>query len=251
MKIAFCGKGGVGKTTLASLLIRFLSKEGLSILAIDADPASNLALALGFPEEKDITPIAQMQDLINERMGIQNKTQALFKLNPTVDDIPDKYIYQHQGINLMVMGSIEKGGSGCACPASTFLKALLSHILLNKKEVVVMDMEAGLEHLGRATSAAVNFLVIVIEPSQSSIDVAKKIYKLARDIKIKNIVAVANKIKDKGDMEYINKNFKEAKVIGRMNYNEDILLFGKRKENDLLKNKEIYQSIKQIKENLF
>lgn len=250
MKIAFCGKGGVGKTTLAGLLIKFLSKENFEVLAVDADPSCSLAAELNFPNTGKITPIAQMQELINERMGIKTKGQALFKLNPTVNDIPDKFIISHKGIKLIVMGSIEKGGSGCACPASTFLKALISHMLLNEKEVVVMDMEAGLEHLGRATSSSVDFLIIVLEPNQSSIEVGKKIYKLAQDIKIKNIIALANKIKDKDDLEFINNNFKEAEIIGQMTYSEDILLSGKRKQKDLLENKKIYQSIREINERI-
>ena len=251
MKIAFCGKGGVGKTTLASLLIRFLSKEGLSVLAVDADPACNLAAALDFPQPEKIVPVAYMQDLIHERMGIEKPGQALFKLNPRVADLPEKFVRSHQDIKLIIMGSIEKGGSGCACPASTFLKVLLSHILLEKNEVVVMDMEAGLEHLGRATASSVDFLIIVLEPNQSSVAVGKRIYKLAHELKIKNIVAIANKIKNKDDINYISKNFKEAEIIGRVNYQDDILLWDRDKKEDLLKVKEVSQSIKEIKEKIF
>ena len=173
MKLAVSGKGGVGKTTFAALLIRTLSDQGKHVLAIDADPDANLAAALGIADADRIIPIAEMKELIFERTGAQPGTiGGFFKLNPKVDDLPDTLSAKLDNIKLMRLGGVKKGGGGCMCPESTLLKALVMHIVLARDEVVVMDMEAGIEHLGRATAQAVDKLIVVVEPGRRSIDTA-------------------------------------------------------------------------------
>ncbi len=150
MKLAVSGKGGVGKTTFASLMIRTLNAEGKRVLAIDADPDANLAAGLGIADSDKIVPIAEMEDLIFERTGAKpGSIGGYFKLNPKVDDLPDAVSVGFERIKLMRLGGIKKGGSGCICPESALLRALVMHIVLARDEVVVMDMEAGIEHLGR------------------------------------------------------------------------------------------------------
>src|SRR4030042_1717793 len=173
MKLAVSGKGGVGKTTFAALLIRTLSREGKHVLAIDADPDANLASALGISGAEKITPISEMKELIFERTETKpGSIGGYFKLNPKVDDLPDSLSVKFENIKLMRLGGIKKGGAGCICPESTLLKVLVSHIVLARDEVVVMDMEAGIEHLGRATAKAVDKLIVVVEPGRRSIDTA-------------------------------------------------------------------------------
>ena len=224
MKIAISGKGGVGKTLLSSLLSRTFAEAGYSVLAIDADPNSNLAATLGFPHPDDITPISEMRALIEERTGAEpGKTGGFFKLNPKVDDLPEKYFQEHNGIRLMVMGRIKKGGTGCYCPENTLLKALTTHLLLERDEVVIMDMEAGVEHLGRATARAVDKLIIVVEPSQRSIDTAFRINKLAHDIGINNIVVVANKIRNQSDKDSLTSSLSGFEFLGFIPYDQAIV----------------------------
>ena len=182
MKIAVSGKGGVGKTILASFLTKIFAESGYSVLAIDADPDTNLAATLGFPNSDKITPISEMDALIEERTGAPpGQATTYFRLNPKVDDLPEKYSLKRDGIRLMVMGRAKKGGSGCYCPENALLQALLVHLLVSRNEVVILDMEAGIEHLGRATAKAVDKLIVVIEPSRRSIETAYRINKLAQD----------------------------------------------------------------------
>jgi CO dehydrogenase maturation factor len=165
MKLAITGKGGVGKTTLTSLLAWIYSTQGSKVIAIDANPDANLAEALGFSTEESqkVTPIADMRDLIEERTGTkQGSVGAFFKLNPKVDDIPERFSIQKNGIKLLVMGTVKKGGGGCLCPEGAVLKSLLSHLVLSRTEVVVMDMDAGVENLGRGTAKAVDAFIIVV-----------------------------------------------------------------------------------------
>ncbi len=150
MKIAISGKGGVGKTTFAALLIKNLSEMGHKVLAIDADPDANLATALGIDHAEKIVPISEMKDLVEERTGAKpGSIGQMFKLNPKVDDLPDALSYKLDGIKFMRLGGITKGGGGCICPESTLLKALVTHLVLLRDEDLVMDMEAGIEHLGQ------------------------------------------------------------------------------------------------------
>ncbi|MGB5156858.1 AAA family ATPase [Desulfobacterium sp. N47] len=207
MKIAVSGKGGVGKTTFSALLIRALNKNGKHVLAIDADPDANLAAAIGIKGADKIVPIAEMKDLIFERTEAQPGTiGGFFKLNPKVDDLPEALSARFENIKLMRLGGVKKGGSGCICPESTLLKALVTHVVLSRDEVVVMDMEAGIEHLGRATAQAVDKLFIVVEPGRRSIETAGHIKKLASEIGLKNLSLVGNKIRSDKDMEFLKEN---------------------------------------------
>lgn len=224
IKIAISGKGGVGKTTISSLLIKLLAKD-YNVLAVDADPNANLAYTLGFSESEKIIPIVDMKSLIEERMGVKlDSVGTYFKLNPKVDDIPEKYSVSSENIKLIVMGNIKKGGKGCACPENTFLKSLVSHLILSRNEIIVMDMEAGLEHLGRGTAGSVDCLLIVVEPSKVSLNTAEKICKLAEDLKIKKIYLIANKIRNDSDRKFIENAIGEKlKIIGFLPFEENII----------------------------
>jgi len=224
MKIAVSGKGGVGKTTFASLLIRNLDAEGKHVLAIDADPDANLASAVGIDNAEAITPIAEMKDLIFERTEAQpGSIGGFFKLNPKVDDLPDALSARLGNIKLMRLGGVKKGGAGCICPESTLLKALVTHIVLARDEVVIMDMEAGIEHLGRGTARAVDKLIVVVEPGRRSIDTAGHIRQLASEIGLANIAVVGNKIRGPKDEDYLRKHLPDFNFLGFLPY-EDALI---------------------------
>lgn len=225
MKIAISGKGGVGKTSIAALLSKFLHQAGYRVLAVDADPDANLAATLGFPDASDIVPMVEMKELIEERMGTKpGGFGALFKLNPKVDDLPAKYCFEHDGIRLMVMGQIRKGGSGCFCPENAFVRRLLGHLLMEEKDVLIVDMEAGIEHLTRGTSEAVDVLMVVVEPGMRSIETAYKIRYLAADLGIETVLGVANKVRGEVDRAFILEQIQGIKLIGYIPYSEDILM---------------------------
>ena len=224
MKLAVSGKGGVGKTTFAALLIRTLNAQGKHVLAIDADPDANLAAALGIPDAEKIIPIAEMKELVFERTEAKpGSIGGFFKLNPKVDDLPDALSAKLDNIKLMRLGGIQKGGSGCICPESTLLRALITHIVLARDEMVVMDMEAGIEHLGRDTASAVDKLIVVVEPGRRSIDTAAHINKLASEIGLKNIAVVGNKIRGKKDEEFLQKHLNHFEFLGFIPYDEALI----------------------------
>jgi len=216
LKIAIGGKGGVGKTTVTALLARCLAADKKNkVIAIDADPVANLAAGLGISEDQPITPISQLTELIAERTGAKPGTMGgFFTLNPKVDDIPERFSLERDGVRLLVMGTVQSGGSGCICPESTVLKALMNHLVLFRDDIVIMDMEAGIEHLGRATSASVDALVIVVNPGARSRAAADKIRKLGKDIGIKNIVILGNRVKDKEDEELIRSSLPDFQILG-------------------------------------
>jgi CO dehydrogenase maturation factor len=193
MKIAVAGKGGVGKTTIAGTLARLFARDGQSVIAVDADPAMNLKFALGI--EQNPPPISELKDLIFERTGASTGT-GIYKLNPKVNDIIANYSAKGpDGVTLVVMGTIEKGGTGCTCPENAFLRALLRHVLF-KEHTVIMDMEAGIEHLGRGTAKGVDLMLTVVEPGMRSVETVARIKKLGEDIGISTIAAVLNKVTD-------------------------------------------------------
>jgi len=224
MKIAVSGKGGVGKTTFSALLIRMLSDSGKRVLAIDADPDANLAAAIGIDDAERITPIAEMKDMIFERTGAKPGTVGgFFKINPKVDDLPDTLSVKKDNIKLMRLGSVKKGGGGCLCPESTLLKNLVMHIVLARDEVVVMDMEAGIEHLGRATATAVDKLIVVVEPGRRSIDTAGHIRKLAEEIHLDRIAVVGNKIRSPKDEAFIREHLADFEIMGFLPYANELI----------------------------
>ena len=224
MKLAVTGKGGVGKTTVVAGLARVFADRGQKVLAIDADPASNLALALGFSKDQRLTPISAMKELIEERTESKAGSMGgFFKLNPRVDDLPDKYTLIKDGIRLMVMGTVQKGGGGCVCPENVMVRTLVAHLLLGRDEVVILDMEAGVEHLGRATAQAVDKLIVVVEPGQRSLEVAQKIRHLAADIGLKNIGLVGNKIRKQADREFLLERMPEIPFLGFLSYDSKIV----------------------------
>ncbi len=226
LKIAVGGKGGVGKTTITSLIARAIAAldKDTKVIAIDADPVANLAAGLGIDESQPITPVSELSDLIAQRTGAKPGTMGgFFTLNPKVDDIPDRFSIEKDGVKLLVMGTVQQGGSGCICPESTILKALMNHLVLARNEIVVMDMEAGIEHLGRATSGSVDALIVVVNPGKRSRVAADKIRKLGRDIGIKNIVVLGNRIRSKADKQLIKESMPDYEIIGFIHEHDEIV----------------------------
>jgi CO dehydrogenase maturation factor len=227
MKIAVTGKGGVGKTTLSALLVHALAKDDSEVLAVDCDPDSNLGYALGFKNIDRITPLVKMEKMIRERMGV-SEDGTFFKLNPKIDDIPEKYSQQKDNVKLIVMGGMKKGGSGCACPENAFIKNLIEHLVLKRNEDVVMDMEAGVEHFGRGTAAGCDSVLVVVEPSQKSINSALRINELARDLTMKNVFVVANKVRTDSDKDFVTRALgNNLTLIESLPFSDDVLKMDK------------------------
>ena len=217
MKLAITGKGGVGKTTLTALLAQTYADMGRQVLAVDADPSPCLAGALGFPPElrAQLKPIAQMDALIEERTGAKPGTVGgFFTLNPRVDDIPERFSVLHGGVRLLEMGSVELGGSGCICPESAMLKTLFTHLLFRKDDVLLLDMYAGVEHLGRATVDFVDAMLVVVEPTRRSLGTAAQIKKLANDIGLMRLYLVGNKVRSHEEIEFIEAESPDLPLLG-------------------------------------
>jgi CO dehydrogenase maturation factor len=236
MKIAVSGKGGVGKTLVAGVLAEFLVKKGLKVLAIDADPAPNLASTLGIPlsQANKITPISENTDLI------QSKTETgfagVYRLSFTVDGIIEEFAVESPyGVNLLVMGTVKSAGQGCTCPANAVIRALLRHLLVARDKALVMDMEAGVEHMGRGTAKHVDTMLIVADPGMKSLETAKRIYGLANEAGIKRVFLVGNKVASKRGAQSI-KEFaarNEIPLLGLIPYDDTLLKADMRGETPL------------------
>jgi CO dehydrogenase maturation factor len=222
MKIAVSGKGGVGKTTLSAMLAAGLSLRGRRVIALDADPDANLAAALGIPPEQQPVPLSEMKDLIAERTGARDGYAGYFKLNPRVDDLPEAYASRIGDIRLLALGGVRRGGGGCICPASALVRALLTHLVLGRDEAVVMDMEAGIEHLGRATGQSMDALLVVVDEGPWSVQTADRIRTLAADIGLTSVLAVANRLGEPAAAERIARDLGEVPLIGHLPYDERI-----------------------------
>ena len=216
-KIAVAGKGGVGKTTFSGVLACVLAAAGQKVYAIDADPNPTLGQVLGFPEDlmAQVVPIVEMGDLIEERTGARpGESGAYFRLNPRVDDIPARFSVSHNGVHLLEMGTVRGAGAGCVCPENSVLRALVTHLLLRERETVLLDMVAGVEHLGRGTAAAVDAMYIVVEPGQRSLTVAADVARLAEEIGIPTLWVVANKVRGEEDLAFIRDHLDGRHLAG-------------------------------------
>ncbi len=224
MKVAITGKGGVGKTTLSSTLARLYADEGRTVLAADVGPDANLGLALGLTQEEvdQIVPISKMRTLVEERTGA-NAANKFFKLNPYVADIPDTFSKDINGVKLLVMGTVDVGGSGCVCPEHVMLKSILSALTYRKNDVVIMDMEAGLEHLGRGTAGSMDQFIVVIEPGSRSVQTYHNVKRLASDLGVKRVRVVANKIRDEKDEQFIRSVIPQEDLLGFIHHNSEIM----------------------------
>ena len=224
MKVAITGKGGVGKTTLSSTLARLYADEGRTVLAADVDPDANLGLALGLTQEEvdSIVPISKMRTLVEERTGA-TASNKFFKLNPQVSDIPDTFSKEINGVKLLVMGTVDVGGSGCVCPEHVMLKSILSALTYRQNDVVIMDMEAGLEHLGRGTAANMDQFIVVIEPGSRSVQTYHNVKRLANDLGVKRVRVVANKVRDEKDEQFVKNAIPEEDLLGIIHYNLEVM----------------------------
>ncbi len=219
-KIAVSGKGGSGKTTLSAMLAAALSLEGRNVVAIDADPDANLAAAFGLPPEESPTFLAEMTDLITERTGAKNAYSGYFKLNPKVDDIPDQYATKIGSVRLLALGGVKQGGQGCICPATALIKALLTHLALGSDDALIMDMDAGIEHLGRATTQSMDALLVVVDESPWTLQTAHRVRALAQDIGLENLAAVVNRVRESTDLERLRDSLEGIPIVGTIPYDD-------------------------------
>ncbi|GAB4389840.1 MAG: carbon monoxide dehydrogenase accessory protein CooC [Thermodesulfovibrionales bacterium] len=226
VKIAVTGKGGVGKTTISSTLCHIYAREGKRVLAVDADPDANLAAAFGLDKEAvlRIRPIAEMTELIEERTGARpGASGGLFKINPRVDDIPEEYGYSFDGIRLLITGRSKEAASGCYCPENVLLRRLLKHLVVERDEVVVLDMEAGIEHLTRGTAEAVDAFLVVVEPGQRSIQTALTVRDMARGLGVRKVFVAANKVRTPEDVEFIKGSIDDMVLAGALSFDPAIM----------------------------
>jgi len=223
VKLAVTGKGGVGKTTVSALLASALHAAGHGVIAIDADPDANLLACMGYPEPESVRPLVELKDLIEERTGVKPGTVgAMFKMNPRVDDLPEKCAVDFNGIKVLVAGAVKKGGSGCYCPENALVRTLVGHLLLGKDAALVVDMEAGVEHLSRGTVESVDRLLVVVEPGRRSVETALRIRGLAADLGLSQISAVGSKIRSAEDEALLRESLAELAFAGFIPYDDEI-----------------------------
>ncbi len=225
LKLAVAGKGGVGKSTIAAALSLLMARRGRRILAVDADPDANLANAMGVSAERqrEIIPISRQRALIEERTGARvGQYGQLFKMNPEVSDIARDYACVHDGVAILVLGATPSGGAGCACPESVLLRALVTDLVLYRGEALVMDCEAGVEHLGRSTARGVDAMLVVVEPGRGSLDCAGRIFQMAEEIGIRELPVVANKVATPEDEQFVRAGLPGREILACIPFSEAI-----------------------------
>jgi len=216
----------VGKTTLSAVLCHLFAEDGHRVIAVDADPDANLAQALGVPTDKSsaIRPIADMAELIEERTGAKpGNLGGVFKLNPRVDDLPEGLGYKLGNITLLVTGKAKSAGSGCYCPENVLFRRLLKHLVVERGEIVVVDMEAGIEHLTRGTAEAVDAFIVVVEPGQRSLQTARMVKEMAKGLGVKKVFVVANKIRNESDEAFLRQHLGDMELLGSIHFSQSVM----------------------------
>lgn len=251
MKIAVTGKGGVGKTTIAAVLARLYAEEAQRVIAADADPDANLGLALGFPEKllDEIVPITTLRKLIEERTGA-NEDHTFYKLNPKVDDIPDTYGREYNGVKLILLGTVETAGGGCVCPENAILRRIINNLVLHRKDVAILDMEAGLEHFGRGTTQGVDQFIVVIEPGSRSIQTYRNVKRLAKDLGVAKVGVIANKVRNAEDERFILDNIPGEEFLGFVHYNTEVVDADRNSVSPYDFSRTVTEEIRKIKERI-
>jgi CO dehydrogenase maturation factor len=251
VKIAIGGKGGVGKTTICAIWAQLFAENGFDVLAIDADPNTNLALAFGIPLEQNPEPLIRMKQLIAERTGTdKDSVGAYFRLNPKVGDLPEQYWLETNGLKLLVLGAITQGGAGCACPEGAFLKALLTHTILQRQEVVLVDLAAGVEFMGRASVQGINALILVVEPGSRSIETARNITKMAKELGIGYVGAIANKITEETQTDMIRSQLDDVILLGSLKYSRLLQQADLKRASVFIADAEVTSELKRAKNRL-
>ena len=224
MKIAVSGKGGVGKTTVSATLAHLYAQESRKVIAADVDPDANLGLALGFPEEvlDEILPISTMRKMISERTNA-SPDRTFYKLNPKVNDLVDLYGREHNGVRLIALGTVETAGGGCVCPENVMLKRIINNLVLHRDDIVILDMEAGLEHLGRGTTEGMDQFIVVIEPGARSVQTYKNVKRLAEELGVKEVKVIANKIRNDEDEKFVRSRIPKQDFLGCVHYNAEVI----------------------------
>ncbi len=218
-KIAIGGKGGVGKTTVSAIWAQLFARDGFDVLAIDADPDANLASAFGIPKDRSPEPLIEMKHLIAERTGTGKDSVGMyFTLNPKVSDLPEQYWLETNGVKLLVLGAITRAGAGCACPEGAFLKALLAHTILQRQELVLVDLAAGVEFMGRASVQGIDALILVVEPGARSIETAGNMANMAKGLGIQHVGVIANKITERAQANLIESQLNDAVLLGTLKH---------------------------------
>ena len=246
IKIAISGKGGVGKTTICAIWAQLFAEEGFDVIAVDADPDTNLCNAFGISPEQSPEPLIRMKQLIAERTGTGKEAAgAYFRLNPKISDLPEKYCLEISGysLKLLALGAVSQAGAGCACPEGAFLKAMLTHTILQRQEVVLVDLAAGVEFMGRASVQGIDALVVVVEPGSRSIETAINITRMAQKLGVKHVAGIINKVTAPQQIEAITSQLKNIIILGNIDYRPEV------QDADLCR-ESVYQSSPQLVDKL-
>ncbi len=239
MKIAVSGKGGVGKTTVAAALVNYFARRGDGVYAVDADPDASLGITLGLDPQliAEQTPLIELKKVIDEKNAGGG---ALVDLNPNIEDVLEEYSIQKGPVKFLRMGGVKQGGSACYCKENSFLQSLLNSLLLDKPEKVILDMSAGIEHLTRGTSRGVDLMLVITEPTLTSVRTSLLVDKLAGELGIKGLYFLGNKIRNQEEVEFLEESLPPKKLGGSLPFDEGALALARGKgqegfETDIFK----------------